>query len=208
MNEFTWSGISLAFPEWKEDMLNKQYQICFPKLPKFSGERISLDLNDYGIDIILNQNIPNWISDDKTRIKKMYKDLSKKVLEEISSEFKKSLPILESWRNFIQKHDGHTWVGNLQNHLDFTQKYGKINLYDYYKFYVNSDQKNNSPIKIIKKIKNLPKDSLNEKWKKYYALTEIVGEENEITGKTLTECISNADKVYKMADELKELNFN
>jgi hypothetical protein len=207
-DEFTWSRISLTFPEWKEDMSDKQYKMCFPRLPKFFEEKINLDLNDYGLEITLNQNVPKWAyKNEQKMLKKIYKDLSKKVLEDVSSEFKKSLSTIEGWRHLIAKYDKGDWIGNLQNHLDFVQEYNKVSLYDYYRFNLNSETKNNRPTDILQKIKKLPEDSLNEKWKEYYKLTEFIGEKNKIEGKTLAECISNADKIYMIAPILKELKF-
>ena len=94
----------------------------------------------------------------------------------------------------------------MQDHIDFTDS-GEIGLYDYYHFYLVNGVKRNHPTEVLSEIGKLPKDSLNEKWKEYYAISEMVNEDNQITGKTLTECIQNADKIYKIADELKKLKF-
>lgn len=208
-DEFTWSNISLGFPEWSDQMSEKTLKSCFPALPQFSNNKINATYKDsYLLEMHLNQNIPKWaFKKEQKMLETIYWELSKKVYNEVTEELDKSFETLESWRKFIQKNDGNRWIGNLQDHLDFVQEYNKVSLYDYYRFNLNSETKNNCPTDILQKIKKLPKDSLNEKWKEYYQLTEFIGEKNEIKGETLAECISNANKIYIIAPRLKELRF-
>jgi len=103
--KFTWSRIGLAFPEWKNGITEKEYNLCFPKTPKYQGEKINSSIENYGLEITLAQEFPKWINEDKKMIEKIYRDLSEKVYKEVLHEFNKSLPIFESWRKFIQKHN-------------------------------------------------------------------------------------------------------
>jgi hypothetical protein len=216
--KFTWLRMSLCFPEWKEDMLESDFSCCFPKSPNFSSEQISFAYkNEYGIQMFLNQTIPLWIKNASEKeyamIEKMHSDLSHKLYNEFIKELDSSFETLEGWRKSISKHNGRAWEGNLSNHLDFKNENNTITLGDYYKFYINSDRKNNSPTDILHKIGKLPKDSLNKTWKKYTEFVENVQRRenknttNKITGRNLTECIKNADTIYKMASELEQLEF-
>jgi len=216
--KFTWERMNLCFPEWKRDMTEVKFNNYFPKSPDFSGEQVSFAYKkEYGVQMFLNQTIPVWIKETSKEecvmIERMYLDLSYKLYNETVMELDGSFKIIEGWRQFIAKHDGNKWIGNLSDHLDFKNEGKLITLGDYYKFYINSDYKNNSPTDILHKIQKLPADSLNEKWKKYAELTENISKginkdnSNEITGSSLAECISNADEIYKFASELKELKF-
>jgi len=218
--KFTWSRMSLCFPENKKDLdsIGMQFNIYYPKSPDFSEGQISFAYKkDYGVQMFLNQTIEPWLEtapeDIRKIILKTHSDLSHKLYGETLKELDVSFDILEGWRKFVSKYAEGGWVGHLSNHLDFQNKGNMITLGDYYKFYVNSDSKNNSPTDILHKIGKLPENSLNEKWKKYFELSKnIEGRENknstgEIIGKDFAECIKNADEIYKIADELRDLKF-
>jgi len=218
--KFTWERMSLSFPENKEDMnrIAMEFDQYYPQSPDFSNNQISFAYKEeYGIQMHLNQIIEPWIEtaskDIKAPILRMYSDLSHKLYNETIKELDASFEVLEGWRKFIAKNDKGYWEGNLQNQIDFRNGRNIITLGDYYKFYINSNCKDNCPTDILHKIQKLPKDSLNEKWKKYYELSENVSKgidrntSNEIIGDNFAECIKNADIIYKMADELKKLKF-
>jgi hypothetical protein len=216
--KFTWSRIGLCFPEWKIDMKQTEFDHYFPSIPDFSGGQISFRYkDDYGIQVHLNQIIEPWLEiapeKVKTAVSKMHSDLSHKLHAEVVKDLDSSINILESWRKFVNRREKGDWVGNLQNTLDFSNQNDEITLGDYYRFYINSESKNNCPTDILHKINKLPEDSLNEKWRKYTTLARIVlkrpykNQSNEITGQTFLECVANANEIYKIADELKELKF-
>jgi hypothetical protein len=217
---FTWSRMNLCFPENKKDLdsIGMQFDIHYPQTPDFSKGQISFAYKkDYGVQMFINQTIEPWLEtapeETKKAISKMHSDLSHKLYENTIKELDVSFDILEGWRKFVSKYAEGGWVGHLQNHIDFKNEGSIISLGDYYKFYINSDSKNNSPTDILHKIQKLPEDSLNDKWKKYFKLTENVSRRedknmaNEIIGKDLAECVKNADEIYKIADELRDLKF-
>jgi hypothetical protein len=211
--KFTWSRMSLCFPEHKEDMnrIGMKFNPYYPESPKFMNDNISFAYKkDYGVQMFLNQPIEHWlqIAPEEVRlaVEKMHSDLSHKLYEETIKDLNSSFDIFEGWRKFITKNKNGVWEGNLKDHIDFQNSGGMIGLYDYYRFYINGDSKNNCPLDRLNKIGKLPKDSLNEKWKVYSKLAEKVSKE-EIIGKDLVECVKNADDIYKRADELRDLKF-
>jgi hypothetical protein len=208
--KFTWETMSLCFPEWKANLLKTdKFENYFAKHPDFSNNQINFQYKgDYGIQIFLNQKMPDWTpkeSEVYKMLSKMNLESSKRLYEKTLGELDESFDILESWRKFVVKYNGKEWEGNLSNHLDFENEGNTVSLWDYYRFYNNSDCKDNSPTGILRKIKKLPRDSLNETWKKYAELAKDTSK-NAITGRTLGECIKNADEIYKIAQELKALN--
>lgn len=214
MEDFTWSKINLHFPECRTDPtgIEESFWKEFLQKPEFRKDYIRVLFGDYGLSIHLNQKIPNWVGEKEKRgVEKIYANLSKEIYREVADELTKSYEIFESWREFVQKWDAKNgWVGNLQNNIKFTNFGTGVSHGDYYTNYPNSSIKLNSPTSVLNRIGNLPKDSLNETWKKYQNLSKNVfygGENrcNSITGKTLTDCIQNADEIYKIAPELKKL---
>lgn len=213
-DKLDWEGINLYFPEWKRGSngIGEHFWKEFLPQAKFGEEKIKVLFKDYGLEIHLNQKVPSWINEkEKSGVEKTYANLSKEVYNGIISNLNDSYLIFESWRNFVRKLDEKKgWTGNLQDHIYFENSEINVLHYDYYINYPDQRIKLNSPTSIIGVIEDLPKNSLNDKWKEYYDLSKNIslGEEglcNSIIGKTLTECIQNADKIYKLAPELKEL---
>ncbi len=212
MEEFSWSKINLCFPEYFEHPLHDKELFLgeYPFTPKFYLSSVSFRLNkEYGIQLFSNKEIPDLLKDKDTKvngknIEEFYLDSFKEVYNIVLKELNNSLETFESWRPFISKYDGNEWKGNLQDHIEFVNQNNEIKHFDYYRL------NGRSPTDKLIKIGKIPKEALNKKFLKYYEISQNVlyggeGKCNSITGKTLTECIKNADKIYRMAPELKEL---
>ena len=218
MEGFDWGKITLAFPEYNFESpgsTKEGFDRNYPQEPKFTNGKVDFRFEkEYGIQLFLNHTIPSWIKSlEKPRfIEEVYQKLSEKVYNEILGELERNFWIFENWRKFVQKFDKvKGWGGNLQNNIEFTNESRIIYHPDYYQIY--PDGENIHPTDILLKIGKIPKNFLNEDMKQYHDICENVhnGEGkgccNQITGKTLTECISNADKIYNLASKLGELDF-
>ena len=213
MDEFNWKNMTICFPEFFSGIDSNGY----PDQPRFMERKIEFRLNkEYGIELYLNQEIPKWIKGineiDQETIKNKYKELSEKVYEDVSFDLNQSLEIFENWRNFILKFDkSKGWIGNLQSHIEFSNELNQVYYPDYYSYYLK--EKSLSPTDVLLRINKIPQEGLNHTWKRYWDISKDVfsrnGNEscNFIKGKNLIECIRNADNIYKVAPEIKSLDF-
>jgi len=210
-NKFTWSSLNLYFPEWSKNMSENERRLYLPEEVQLNkdGKINATYRNSYLLEIYLNQEIPKWMSaKGREMVERMYKDLSQKVYEDVVKQLDSSYEIFEKWRDFVMKLNRYVfWTGNLQDRLGFENVNNEVFLYDCYRFYTNHESEMNRPTEVLKKVSELPKDSLNEKWMKYYNLNEKI-DDGKIIGKDLNECIKNADEIYRIAEELKALDFN
>ncbi len=217
MEDFTWEKIGLMFPEWFLDVetgKEKEYlRQIFPKTPniKIFPSLYNFSFKDYGIQLWFAQGIPSWIKKaqiDKKPLLDVQHKLQQEVYQEVLKELDEISPTLEKWRGkhlrYFEKKEG--WKRNLQDHLDFYNSGELIRLGDYY-----HSQRGCLTNKLVE-IGKLPTDSLNEKWLKYKKLCEYIatGERcdvNSIVGKNLVDCVSRADEIYDLAEEIKGLEF-
>ena len=209
MKDFDWSRISFWFPEFDPT------EACKPKhSPECKNGVINFSMeNKYGGQIFLNQETPQWISDNQhssenQQLALIYRGLCGEVYQQVLNELTESMPIFKKWRTFISKFNGREWVGQLQNNLSFGNSSGGVNMGDYYSFYNVSESEH--PTDKLHLIGKLPKKLLNEQGKKYHRIAQNVfktpkGRSNLISGKNLIDCIKNADEIYTIANELKQL---
>lgn len=221
--DFRWKRINLLFPEYysgpsvydKED-----FDRDYPLEPKFleNGTISSRFNNEYGIQIFLNNKIPDWIQKlDKVddgqlkRVKNNYFSESKIVYEKVMGDLTSLSRVFEDWRSFVSRYSKDKgWVGNLQNHIQFYDYGSDVHLGDYYNFFPDNPTYNFAPTDVLLKIGKIPKEGLNSEWEKYHLLSNNVSKggknkSNTITGNNLVECIKNADLIYKSTPELKEI---
>jgi len=212
MKDFDWSRIGFWFPEFDKDGAF----IPEPN-PRYNNGVINFSMeNGYGGQIFLNQEIPKWIEDNKglinkDKLNKYFENNSKKIYHRVLNELTEALPIFEKWRKFISKHNGREWVGNLQNNLGFENTHGGVNMGDYYTFYINS-QNPEHPTGRLFLIGKTPSELLNKEALEYHRMSKNVTKggkmmSNLISGKSLIDCIRNADEIYEVADELRDIEF-
>lgn len=205
MSSLDWETLILYFPEWVVNRETGEKELNwwgnFSKEIEFGNSQINfLFKENYGVELKFNFAIPDWIFQTK-EITEIYKNLTKEIYERVLGELTRSFGIFESWRNFVKKNIESRGNVGLQSTLGFTNNEKTISLWDYY---------SPSPTDKLVKIGKLPEESLNEKWHGYFRLSKnIVSGQghtvNSITGKSISDCVQNANEIYQSADELKDL---
>ena len=84
---FSWDRMSICFPEWflipGTNDKDEGYVRIFPKAPLFTNGKIDfLFENEYGVQIFLENSIPDWITKTAADricapVKKIYDDFTK-----------------------------------------------------------------------------------------------------------------------------------
>lgn len=217
MSTLDWERFNLYFPQWEVvDEKTKEEGLIFGNFSEnavFGKIQINfLFKENYGVELKFNSVIPDWIP-KTNEITEIYKTLTKKIYENVIGELNNSFETFENWRKFfVNQYIESKGAIGLQDNLSFVNEGDKISLGDYYS--IGREGMEGYPIsptdKLVK-IRNLPKKSLNEKWLEYFELSKYVTDpgrrdtSNSIIGSSISNCVKKADKIYKIAGELKNL---
>jgi hypothetical protein len=207
MNEdFTWSRLKIFFPEYFKDDNSR----VFSKAPKVENGKVSFKWADYGVEVYLNQKIPQWLT-GITSIDNIYHALAKMVIRD-HSELEGLLPIIDGWRPNLKYLIGNGWyLGHLEKDIEFIKRKDGISYLDYW--VMNEKDIRGIPIHPTDKILaigKLPRDSLNEKWLRVYDFAKYIFSQagkncNEIMGSSIIDCATIANEIYDSVPELEKL---
>jgi hypothetical protein len=207
-DEFTWSRLKIFFPEY---FLGNTEE--FPIAPTIKGDRIHFQLSDYGVEVYINQKIPQWLKGVPS-VEPLYHAHAKSVLKELRPELEDVLPVVDKWRPNLKYLVGNGWYfGHLEKDVEFVhlRGHGGVSYLDYWVM----EEKNSRGIPMhptdkILAIGKLPEDSINPESKRFYDLSKrvihISGTNcNEVSGASLIECATIADEIYGSVPELEKV---
>ncbi len=225
MENFDWKRIEIIFPEFIEENFTLVNDI------KNNCSKTGFYVWDYWVGLEPNKKFPHWIKNNKEDsefkdagnfVEKVYKKLLGELSERIKEELFEPIKILDSWKELTNDVLPPICKGYLNKVIYFGAEHTSSNLFskEYGKFFIYDDSRSfsdygKSLTDVLLTTKNVSIKILNERGKLYQELAQTVvpkseqkkGVKNLITGKTLTECIQNADKIYKLAPELSTLKY-
>ena len=196
----------MYFPEWADREDNNSFFENF-KLSFMNGRINFLWKDKYGVEMHVD-SIPSWLPSKGVSVGDVsLNDFYKRITEEAHSAFlaeaESAFEIFESWREkgLIQRYVNNEWRGHIQNNIQFKKSHGDVEMFDYY--HPGED----SPVKKLSEIEDIPSNFLNKKYLKYQKLSSVIrgGSINRcgsINGKNFYDCVKNADKVYSLASVL------